>query len=55
MDALMLFLARELPDDDSRVQIFDTTFHAYMVMQHFRVVKTAVKDRPKLKFAGVYL
>ncbi|KAH0942564.1 hypothetical protein HID58_002201 [Brassica napus] len=52
MDALMLFLARELPDDDSRVQIFDTTFHAYMVMQHFRVVKTAVKDRPKLKFAG---
>ncbi|KAG5414974.1 hypothetical protein IGI04_002541 [Brassica rapa subsp. trilocularis] len=51
MDALMLFLARELPDDDSRVQILDTTFHAYMVMQHFRVVKTAVKDRPKLKFA----
>ncbi|KAG2299765.1 hypothetical protein Bca52824_036237 [Brassica carinata] len=52
IDALMHFLARHLPNDDLNVQIFDTTLPASLIKQHSRLVKTAVKDRPKLKFSA---
>ncbi|KAF8086859.1 hypothetical protein N665_0610s0002 [Sinapis alba] len=55
MDALMLFLARQLPADDSKVQIFNTTPPASLMKQHFRLVKTAAKDQTKLKLAGLYV
>ncbi|KAF8113627.1 hypothetical protein N665_0047s0034 [Sinapis alba] len=51
MDALMLFLARQLPADDYKVQIFNTTLPASLMKQHFRLVKTALKDQTKLKLA----
>ncbi|KAL0742028.1 hypothetical protein Bca4012_083541 [Brassica carinata] len=55
MDALMHYLARQLSSDDSNVQIFDTTLPALLIKQHSCLVKTAVKDRPKLKFSGLYV
>ncbi|KAL0713091.1 hypothetical protein Bca4012_020069 [Brassica carinata] len=55
MDALMHYLGRQLSSDDSNVQIFDTTLPASLTKQHSRLVKTAVKDRSKLKFSGLYV
>ncbi|KAG2330327.1 hypothetical protein Bca52824_001507 [Brassica carinata] len=52
MDALMHYLGRQLSSDDSNVQIFDTTLPASLTKQHSRLVKTAVKDRSKLKFSA---
>ncbi|KAF8109171.1 hypothetical protein N665_0101s0002 [Sinapis alba] len=54
MDALMLFLARQIFVDYEKVQICDTTLHASLVKHHCRLVRTAVKDRPEFKFSGVY-
>ncbi|KAL0742429.1 hypothetical protein Bca4012_083942 [Brassica carinata] len=50
MDALMSFLSSLLHRRDNSIVICDTTVPANMMRQHSRFVKTAVKDRHKLKF-----
>ncbi|KAL0716522.1 hypothetical protein Bca4012_065844 [Brassica carinata] len=49
MDALMGYLSAQLKSGDTNVLICDTTFPATLMRMHSRFVKTAVKDRPKLK------
>ncbi|KAF2559419.1 hypothetical protein F2Q68_00016510 [Brassica cretica] len=55
MDALMLFIGRQLPGDYEKVQIFDTTLPTSLVKNHSRYTRTSVKDRPKFKSSGLYV
>lgn len=45
----MGYLSAQLKSGDTNVHICDTTFPATLMRMHSRFVKTAVKDRPKLK------
>ena len=51
----MLFIGRQFPGDSLKVQIFDTTLPASLVKNHSRHTRTAVKDRPKFNFSGLYV
>uniref|UniRef100_A0A0D3CGQ6 Ubiquitin-like protease family profile domain-containing protein n=1 Tax=Brassica oleracea var. oleracea TaxID=109376 RepID=A0A0D3CGQ6_BRAOL len=55
MDALMLFIGRQLPGDYEKVQIFDTTLPTSLVKNHSRYTRISVKDRPKFKSSGLYV
>ena len=54
VDALFGFVSRG-PAVGPNVVIYDTTLPVALMNHHNRFVKTAVKDRPKLKFADVPL
>lgn len=51
MDELMCFLSSQISGDVNNYVILDTSFPATLTKQHARFIKTALKDRPKLKFA----
>ncbi|KAF3583232.1 hypothetical protein F2Q69_00030338 [Brassica cretica] len=55
MDALMLFIGRQLPGDYEKVQIFDTTLPTSLVKNHSSYTRTSVKDRPKFRSSGLYV
>lgn len=54
MDALIGVVSRG-PAASPKVAIYDTTLPASLMRHHSRFIKTAVKDRSKLKFTNVPL